>query len=192
MSLLLLDHQDSFTYNLAELIAEVNDTLRLKIIPASQWHLELLEEAKGVILSPGPMIPKNYPGLFPCIEACLSRNIPLLGVCLGHQGIGEYFGARLTRLPEVIHGRKKQIQLTLTDQLFSGLPEHIEVALYHSWVLEKESFPQDLEITGISPEEEIMAIRHRKRPIFGIQFHPESFLTPSGSQLMANFISLCQ
>ena len=190
MGVLLLDHQDSFTYNLAELISEVS-SLPLTIVPSSEWHPDLLEGKKGVILSPGPMRPKDHPGLFPCIEACAEKNIPLLGICLGHQGIGEYFGASLIQLPQVIHGRKKQIEVQASSALFSGLPQAMEVGLYHSWMLQKDTLPEVLKIIGISTENEIMAIRHREKPIFGIQFHPESFLTPQGAQVMSNFISLC-
>ncbi|GMQ27946.1 aminodeoxychorismate/anthranilate synthase component II [Algoriphagus confluentis] len=190
MGLLLLDHQDSFTYNLAELITEVT-SFPLQIISSSSWQPAFLEDIRGVILSPGPMRPKDHPGLFPCIEACAEKNIPLLGVCLGHQGIGEYFGASLIQLPQVIHGRKKSIEVQPSDELFAGLPTLLEVGLYHSWMLEKDTLPEVLEIIGISAENEIMAIRHREKPIFGIQFHPESFLTPQGAQVMSNFISLC-
>lgn len=190
MGVLLLDHQDSFTYNLAELITEVS-SLPLTIVSSSEWHPNLLDGKMGVILSPGPMRPKDHPGLFPCIAACANRNVPLLGVCLGHQGIGEYFGGSLTRLPQVIHGRKKTIQIQPSSPLFAGIPQAMEVGLYHSWMLEKESVPEELDIIGVSAENEIMAVEHREKPIFGIQFHPESFLSPTGAQLMRNFIRLC-
>ena len=140
------------------------------------------------MLSPGPGIPDEA-GLLKAVIEQYAPSKPILGVCLGEQAIGEVFGAKLYNLPKVFHGVQTPIQITTDDYLFRGLPNTINVGRYHSWVVSREQFPSCLEITALSEEGQIMGIRHKQYDVHGIQFHPESILTPQGHEMIRNFVN---
>ena len=146
-----------------------------------------LEEFDKILLSPGPGIPEEAGLLLDVIRTYSGRK-PILGVCLGEQAIGEVFGGKLVNLKEVYHGIQSKIRITADDYIFNGLPEEIAVGRYHSWVVDKETLPACLEITAVSAEGYIMAIRHKDYDVRGIQFHPESVLTPDGKKMIENWI----
>jgi cytidylate kinase len=186
MKVLILDNYDSFTYNLkhyveawgAEVDVKRNDEIAL-------------DEVAGydkIILSPGPGLPAHA-GIMPELIAEYAGKIPLFGVCLGHQCIAEHFGGRLYNLPQVLHGQASICKVQKDDMLFKGLASSFEVGHYHSWVVDTEGFPHDeLEITGLSEDGLIMSLRHRTMDVRGVQFHPESILTPHGRTLLYNWL----
>ncbi len=185
--ILILDNYDSFTYNLYHLVKELgyND---IEVHRNDRIALEEVDRFDKIILSPGPGIPQEAGLLLPVISRYASSK-SMLGVCLGHQAIGEAFGAGLTNLTDVYHGIQSQIRIIRPDTLFEGLNSDIHVGRYHSWVIGRDNFPQELEITAESAEGQIMAIRHQTYDVHGIQFHPESVLTPLGKNILENFLS---
>ncbi len=185
--ILILDNYDSFTYNLYHLVKELgyND---IEVHRNDRIALEEVDRFDKIILSPGPGIPQEAGLLLPVIRRYASSK-SMLGVCLGHQAIGEAFGAGLTNLTDVYHGIQSQIRIIRPDTLFEGLNSDIHVGRYHSWVIGRDNFPQELEITAESAEGQIMAIRHQTYDVHGIQFHPESVLTPLGKNILENFLS---
>lgn len=152
-----------------------------------QFKLTDLQPFDKIILSPGPGIPKEA-GLLMDVIAEYKGKKPILGVCLGHQAIGESFGGTLTNLSDVFHGVQTDIDITVDDYVFAGLNKRIPVGRYHSWVVDAKGFPADLEITAVSEEGQVMALRHKTFDIRGIQFHPESVLTPDGKQMIKNWL----
>lgn len=187
MKTIIIDNYDSFTYNLSHLVKElgVDVTVRRN----DQFKLSDLEGFDNIILSPGPGIPEEAGLLMEVIRTYAGRK-PILGVCLGHQAIGEVFGAKLENLSSVFHGVATEgIQFGI-DPIFAGLPQRIVMGRYHSWVVSKEQFPDCLEVTAESDEGQIMALRHRQFNVHGIQFHPESVLTPEGRTIVKNWLSL--
>ena len=186
MKTVIIDNYDSFTYNLSHLVKELG--AEVTVLRNDQFELPCLEEYDNIILSPGPGIPSEAGQLMDVIRTYKGRK-PILGVCLGHQAIGEVFGARLENLKEVFHGVATPCHL-LEDTIFTGLPKDITIGRYHSWVVAKEDFPTCLEITAISDEGQVMALRHKHYDIHGIQFHPESVLTPNGKEIIKNFMQL--
>lgn len=185
MRTVIIDNYDSFTYNLSHLVKELGTEVH--VVRNDKFQLPDLSVFDKIILSPGPGIPSEAGLLLDVIRHYAGKK-PILGVCLGHQAIGEAFGARLTNLKEVFHGVATPIRLTADDNLFKGLPSTIEVGRYHSWVVDRQQLPSCLEITAESEEGQIMALRHRQHNIHGIQFHPESVLTPNGKTIIKNFI----
>ncbi|MCD8031638.1 MAG: aminodeoxychorismate/anthranilate synthase component II [Bacteroides sp.] len=185
--ILILDNYDSFTYNLYHLVKELgyND---IEVHRNDRIALEEVDRFDKIILSPGPGIPQEAGLLLPVIRR-YAPSKSMLGVCLGHQAIGEAFGAGLTNLTDVYHGIQSQIRIIRPDTLFEGLNSDIHVGRYHSWVIGRDNFPQELEITAESAEGQIMAIRHKTYDVHGIQFHPESVLTPLGKNILENFLS---
>ncbi|MCC8186449.1 MAG: aminodeoxychorismate/anthranilate synthase component II [Bacteroides sp.] len=185
--ILILDNYDSFTYNLYHLVRELgyND---IEVHRNDRIALEEVDRFDKIILSPGPGIPQEAGLLLPVIRRYASSK-SMLGVCLGHQAIGEAFGAGLTNLTDVYHGIQSQIRIIRPDTLFEGLNSDIHVGRYHSWVIGRDHFPQELEITAESAEGQIMAVRHKTYDVHGIQFHPESVLTPLGKNILQNFLS---
>lgn len=153
-----------------------------------QFQLKELEEFDKILLSPGPGIPEEAGLLLDVIRTYAGKK-PILGVCLGEQAIGEVYGGKLTNLDEVFHGIQSPVSLTATDYLFEGLPSTIQVGRYHSWVVDRKDFPDCLEVTAVSEEGYIMALRHRTLDVRGVQFHPESVLTPEGKQMLGNWIN---
>ena len=183
----IIDNYDSFTYNLVHLIKELG--LNVTVVRNNQFSLEDLNTYDRIVLSPGPGIPSEAGLLLDVIKHYAGIK-PILGVCLGHQAIGEVFGAKLKNLSDVFHGVTTKTTQIVDTPLFEGLPKHFQVGRYHSWVVEKEHFPNCLEIIAESKEGLIMALRHRTYNIYGIQFHPESVLTPNGKKIMANWLRI--
>ena len=185
MKILLLDNYDSFTYNLAHLVKELG--AEVDVLRNDKFELEELEKYDKIILSPGPGIPEEAGLLLEVIRTYAGRK-PILGVCLGEQAIGQAFGGKLTNLSEVFHGIQTNVKIKNKDYIFSGLPTEIPVGRYHSWVVDTDGFPEELVITAISSEGQIMALKHREYDVHGIQFHPESVLTPDGKQIVGNWL----
>ena len=186
MKIVIIDNYDSFTYNLAHLVKSLG--AEVTVLRNDRFALEELDAFDKIILSPGPGIPSEAGQLLDIIRTYAGRK-PMLGVCLGHQAIGEVFGARLENLRDVFHGVATEGRQFGTDPLFRGLPERIVMGRYHSWVVGREGFPDCLEITAVSDEGQIMALRHREFDIHGIQFHPESVLTPDGADILRNWLN---
>lgn len=185
MKVVIIDNYDSFTYNLAHLFKELG--AEVTVYRNDQFKMNQLDLFDKIILSPGPGIPSEAGQLLDVINTYASKK-PILGVCLGHQAIGEFFGGRLTNLSEVFHGVATEGTQFTNDYIFDGLPRRIVMGRYHSWVVDKAGFPDCLEITAESDEGQIMALRHRQYDIHGIQFHPESVLTPEGRTMVDNFL----
>ena len=185
MKIVIIDNYDSFTYNLAHLVSELG--AEVSVVRNDQFQLDDLEEFSKIILSPGPGIPSEAGLLCDVIRHYAGRK-PILGVCLGHQAIGEVFGGRLENLSDVFHGVATPCHLVGDDPIFSGLPADITVGRYHSWVVSREGFPDCLEVTALSDEGQVMALRHRELNVRGIQFHPESVLTPDGKKMVQNWL----
>ena len=185
MKIVIIDNYDSFTYNLSHLVKELG--AEVSVVRNDEFELEALDAFDKIILSPGPGIPSEAGLLLEVIRHYAGRK-PILGVCLGHQAIGEVFGGKLTNLSTVFHGVATEGTQLGNDYLFDGLPERITMGRYHSWVVDREGWPEALEVTALSDEGQVMALRHRKMDIHGIQFHPESVLTPDGRHMLENFI----
>ena len=185
MKIVIIDNYDSFTYNLSHLVKALG--AEVTVYRNDQFKLTDLQPFDKIILSPGPGIPKEA-GLLMDVIAEYKGKKPILGVCLGHQAIGESFGGTLTNLSDVFHGVQTDIDITVDDYVFAGLSKRIPVGRYHSWVVDTKGFPVDLEITAVSEEGQVMALRHKTFDIRGIQFHPESVLTPDGKQMIKNWL----
>lgn len=185
MKIVIIDNYDSFTYNLSHLVKALGADVT--VYRNDQFKLSDLQQFDKIILSPGPGIPTEA-GLLMDVIAEYKGKKPILGVCLGHQAIGESFGGTLTNLSDVFHGVQTDIDITVDDYVFAGLNKRIPVGRYHSWVVDAKGFPADLEITAVSEEGQVMALRHKTFDIRGIQFHPESVLTPDGKQMIKNWL----
>ena len=181
----LIDNYDSFTYNLAHLVKQLG--AKVEVFRNDQFTLNQLERFTKIILSPGPGIPEEAGLLMDVIRTYAGRK-PMLGVCLGHQAIAEVFGGKLVNLKEVYHGIATEGTQFGNDPIFSGLPKRIVMGRYHSWVVDRAGFPDCLEVTAMSDDGQIMALRHRNYNIHGIQFHPESVLTPEGATIVRNWL----
>lgn len=184
--ILIFDNYDSFTYNIAHAMRELGISPVVK--RNDRISLDEVEEFDKIIISPGPGIPSEAGLLSQLLERYAGKK-PILGVCLGHQAIGEHFGAKLKNLPKVFHGIATPIEITTDDYLFAGLPDSPKVGRYHSWVVDTEGLPDCLEVTAMSGDGNIMAMRHKTLDIRGVQFHPESILTPDGMQIFRNWIN---
>ncbi|MDD6607079.1 MAG: aminodeoxychorismate/anthranilate synthase component II [Paraprevotella sp.] len=185
MRIVIIDNYDSFTYNLAHLVKELG--AEVEVLRNDQFQIEDLLPYDKIILSPGPGIPSEA-GLLLDVIRQYAPIKPILGVCLGHQAIGEYFGGHLTNLSQVFHGVSSTVSVTTPDYIYNELPDHIEVGRYHSWVVDTQAFPDCLEITSVSEEGQIMSLRHRQYDVRGIQYHPESVLTPDGQKIISNWL----
>ncbi|MBQ0048119.1 MAG: aminodeoxychorismate/anthranilate synthase component II [Prevotellaceae bacterium] len=185
MKIVIIDNYDSFTYNLSHLVKELG--AEVTVYRNDQFEMSQLEEFDKIILSPGPGIPSEAGLLLDVIKSYAGKK-PILGVCLGHQAIGESFGGKLTNIGEVVHGVATPCHITKDDYLFEGLPKDIEIGRYHSWVVDTDAFPECLEVTSTSDEGFIMSLRHREYDIRGIQYHPESVLTPDGKTIIGNWL----
>lgn len=189
--ILVFDNYDSFTYNLVHLIQKIGNQT-VDVYRNDEIALDKVAAYDKIVLSPGPGVPSEAGLLLPLIKAYAAQK-SILGVCLGHQAIGESFGAKLVNLSTVYHGVATPIQVlpnrTTGDRdLFAGLPACLMVGRYHSWVIDRENFPEELEITAEDSNGYIMALRHRQFDVQGVQFHPESVLTPEGEALMRNWL----
>ena len=187
MKIVIIDNYDSFTYNLSHLVKELG--AEVTVVRNDQFRMEELEPYSKIILSPGPGIPSEAGLLLDVIRTYAGRK-PILGVCLGHQAIGEVFGGRLENLSDVFHGVASEGTQLENDEMFFSLPRRITMGRYHSWVVSREGFPDCLEITAVSDEGQIMALKHKELNIRGIQFHPESVLTPDGKKMLQNWLFL--
>lgn len=185
--ILLIDNYDSFSYNLYQLIGSVNPDI--KVIRNDEMTVEEIKTLapEYIILSPGPKRPKDA-GV--CIEVAkrLGKTSKILGVCLGHQSICEAFGATVSYAKELMHGKQSVAAIDNTDEIFKNLPEEITVARYHSLAALPETLPDCLKVIAKTADGEIMAVRHRELPIWGVQFHPESIMTPQGKTILENFL----
>lgn len=184
--ILVFDNYDSFTYNLVHLVEKIGPN-KVEVVRNDRIPLEAVKAYDKIILSPGPGVPGEAGLLLPLIrEYAASKSI--LGVCLGHQAIGEAFGGRLVNLSTVYHGVATPVRVLKTGGLFEGMPETLDVGRYHSWVVSEEGFPAVLEVTARDGKDYIMGLRHRSLDVQGVQFHPESVLTPLGEQILANWL----
>lgn len=204
--ILVFDNYDSFTYNLVHLVEKITHQ-KVDVFRNDEIPLEKVKDYDKIILSPGPGVPEEAGLLLPLIKEYAATK-SILGVCLGHQAIGQAFGGTLTNLSTVYHGVATKIQVgsresgvgsgtnsrfTIHDsrkKLFEGLPDEIEVGRYHSWVVSDENFPDELEVTARDENNLIMALQHKKYDVQGVQFHPESVLTPDGEKIMRNWLSI--
>jgi anthranilate synthase component II len=186
MKILVFDNYDSFTYNLVHLVEKITHT-KVDVYRNDQIALEKIKEYDKIILSPGPGIPSEAGLLLDVIKEYASTK-SILGVCLGHQAIGEAFGGELKNLDTVFHGVATPCHLSSDSELFKGLPEEIEVGRYHSWVVKDEGFPEVLEVTARDNNNYIMGLQHKTYDVQGVQFHPESVLTPDGEAILRNWL----
>ncbi len=188
MKILIIDNYDSFTYNLLHAVQKLGYD-DVEVLRNDKFDMDEVERYDKIILSPGPGIPSEAGELLPLIRR-YGRSKSILGVCLGHQAIGECYGAQLENLSEVYHGVQSTISLTAAHPLFEGVETPIKVGRYHSWVVRSESLPASLEVLAVSAEGQIMAMRHREYDVCSVQFHPESVLTPQGERIISNFLKL--
>lgn len=186
MKILVIDNYDSFVYNLVHYLQELDCEVTIK--RNDQFKLEEVTAYDRILLSPGPGIPDEA-GMLKDIIRTYAGKKPILGVCLGLQAIGEVFGGSITNLSEVYHGVSTKAKIVVNDELFfKGLGDEIEIGRYHSWVVTKDDLPEILEITSLDENGHIMSLRHREFDIRGVQFHPESVLTPKGKEMIKNWI----
>lgn len=191
MKILVFDNYDSFTYNLVHLVEKIIHG-KVDVFRNDQLPLEKVKDYDKIILSPGPGIPEEAGLLLPLIKEYAATK-SILGVCLGHQAIGEAFGGKLENLSTVYHGVATEIGVGSQEsgarsRLFEGLPERIEVGRYHSWIVSDENFPDELEVTARDDNKYIMALQHKTYDVQGVQFHPESVLTPMGEAILRNWL----
>ena len=185
MKIVIIDNYDSFTYNLSHLFKELG--AEVTVYRNDQFVMDQLEPFDKIVLSPGPGIPSEA-GKLPDVIKAYAGKKSILGVCLGHQALGEAFGGKLSNIGEVVHGVATPCHITTDDYIYEGLPKDIEIGRYHSWVVDTADLPSCLEITSVSDEGYIMSLRHREYDIRGIQYHPESVLTPEGKKIIANWL----
>ena len=185
--ILLIDNYDSFSYNLYQLVGEIEPDI--KVIRNDEMTVE---EIRGlhparIVLSPGPGRPEDAGVIIQAVQT-LGKEIPILGVCLGHQAICAAFGATITYAKRLMHGKQSEVKFDLGCPLFAGCPEIAPVARYHSLAADPETIPESLKITALTTDGEVMAVQHKDYPVYGVQFHPESILTPDGKQMLYNFL----
>jgi anthranilate synthase component 2 len=188
MKILIFDNYDSFTYNLVHLVKELGYR-DVTVLRNNKVTLDEIEPFDSIILSPGPGIPAEAGLLLPLIRRFASSK-SILGVCLGHQAIAEAFGGKLINLQDVYHGVATPVKIVVRHRIFTGLPETLETGRYHSWIVDGNAFPDELEITALDEEGHIMALKHKQFDVHGVQFHPESVLTPHGKEMMAQFLKM--
>lgn len=184
----ILDNQDSFSHNLRLLFHRVKG-VEVDVVPTEEYDAQLLDCIDGLVFSPGPGVPDDFPRMKMALRDAEAR-IPILGVCLGHQAIVEYYGGRLYSLRRVCHGMQSELHVDYSkDGLWKNI-NNATVGRYHSFVAYKRSLPRELRITAVDQQGRVMAIQHKTRPIFGVQFHPESYMTNCGVALVKNFIAV--
>jgi len=187
MKIVVIDNYDSFTYNLVHAIKKISG-LPVDVIRNDELELDDLEKYDKIILSPGPGIPDEAGLLMDIIREFAPRK-SMLGVCLGHQAIGEAFGAGLTNMSHVLHGIATPVtQISSDPVLFENVPGQFEAGRYHSWIVNREGFPDSLEVTSVDENGQIMSMKHRQYDVRGVQFHPESILTPEGEKMIRNWL----
>ena len=186
MKILVLDNYDSFTYNLVQMIEQIM-AQKVDVFRNDQILLEDIDKYDKIILSPGPGIPKEAGILLEVIKKYASTK-SILGVCLGQQAIAEAFGGSLINLSEIFHGVATEATQIKDHRLFRNLPEKLQVGRYHSWAVNPEDFPEELEITSVDESGMIMSLKHKAYDVHAVQYHPESILTPDGKQILENFL----
>jgi len=189
MRLLLIDNYDSFTYNLAQYLGELGATVEVRRNDSIDLDEVRNIDPDAIVLSPGPGHPGNRRDFGICSDILggVSPFVPTLGVCLGHQGIAQCYGGRVVRAQRIMHGKASMVEHD-SSALFDGVPSPFQAGRYHSLIVEACSLPSALKVTAVTKEGEVMGIRHREHPIEGVQFHPESVLTPQGKSILANFL----
>ena len=187
--ILLIDNFDSFSYNLYQLAGGIQPNI--KAVRNNEVTPESIRSLKPshIIISPGPGKPADAGNCIPVIKA-IAGEIPILGVCLGHQAIVEAFGGKVIHAGRLVHGKADNISINSSHRLFRGVGDRMQAARYHSLAAEKESLPDCLEVLGMSEDNEIMAIAHKELPVYGVQFHPESIMTPQGDVILRNFLEI--
>lgn len=192
MRVLVVDNYDSFVFNLVQYLGQLgvdavvwrNDDPNLADVGA------VVRDFDGILISPGPGTPDRAGASIPLVRACAEQSVPLLGVCLGHQAIGEAFGATVTRAPELLHGKTSEV-FHIGAGVLAGLPDPFTATRYHSLTVLEETLPEEVEVLGRTESGIVMAMRHRTLPIHGVQFHPESVLTQGGHRMLANWLGVC-
>ncbi|NLY43382.1 MAG: aminodeoxychorismate/anthranilate synthase component II [Clostridiaceae bacterium] len=187
--ILLIDNYDSFSYNLVQLAGTINDDIR--VIRNDEMTAEEINKMNPshIIISPGPGYPKHA-GICKEVINHMKGKVPILGICLGHQAIGEVFGASIVPAKRLMHGKQSNIHIANGSSIFKGLPPIIQAARYHSLIVQRTSLPDELLVIAEDDEGEVMGLKHRDYEIYGLQFHPESILTPKGAVIMNNFLSI--
>ena len=188
---LLIDNYDSFSYNLVQLIGELTDG-NIKVVRNDEITIDEIRKMnpESIIISPGPGKPEDA-GICENVVRQLKDEYPILGVCLGHQSICEVFGAKVTYAKQLMHGKQSEMTILKEDPIFEGLGESFKGARYHSLSADRNTIPDELEVIAIDGKDgEVMAVKHKEYPIYGLQFHPESVLTPEGKKLVNNFLKL--
>ncbi len=188
-NVVIIDNYDSFTYNLVHLINEIIDG-EVTVFRNDQFDIGVLEAYDYIILSPGPGLPEEA-GLLKDVIRTYGSTKKIFGVCLGLQAIGEVYGGKLKNLSKVFHGMKTTMTQTENiDPIFEGISQNFDAGRYHSWVIDRQSSPETLDITAVDNDGEIMAARHKQYQVYGVQFHPESIMTPDGRTMLTNFLNL--
>jgi anthranilate synthase component 2 len=188
---LIIDNYDSFTYNLYQLIGTIEPDIRaIRNDAMTVSEIEKLAPS-AIVLSPGPGKPEDA-GICEEVVRILGGRIPILGVCLGHQAICEVYGGTVAHARHLMHGKQSEAEVDNSSPIFEGLPESIKVARYHSLSLVPETLPECLEVIGTADDGEIMAVQHRNYPVYGLQFHPESIMTPDGITMLKNFLNIAK
>jgi anthranilate synthase/aminodeoxychorismate synthase-like glutamine amidotransferase len=190
MRILIIDNYDSFTYNLVQYMGELGADLDVRRNDCASVSSLMEEAPQGLVISPGPGVPENAGVSIEAVRRFGESGTPVLGVCLGHQSIGEAYGGKTVRAKTIMHGKTSAIEHD-EKGVFAGLPQPFQATRYHSLVIDQASLPSALEVTARTADGEIMGVRHREQPVEGVQFHPESILTDVGKSLLANFLALC-
>ena len=183
----MIDNNDSFTMNVNQILTELNS--EVIIVNYNDFTLDMADEFNQIVISPGPSHPNEYPKIFQFLEQYKTKK-KILGICLGHQIIGLYFGAKLKQIENVVHGKQSRNKIISINPLYSNIQDNCQIGRYHSWVLDRGSIPNDLEILSVAEDNQVMSIKHRQFKIIGLQFHPESFITQCGSKLLENWLNL--
>lgn len=189
MRIIVIDNYDSFTWNLVHAVRKLTGA-EVKVFRNDEVDMEELEGCDKILLSPGPGIPSEA-GMMPALIRELAPRKSILGVCLGHQAIGEAFGARLLNMETVLHGIATPVHIVSNENpLYQGIPATFDAGRYHSWIVDREDFPECLEITAVDGENRIMSLRHRRYDVQGVQYHPESVLTHIGEKIIENWLEM--
>ena len=187
MKLLIINNHDSFTFNLVDLIRRLN--VPFDVLNVEDLKADTPESYSHILISPGPDVPSAYPQLFSMLENYYQKK-SILGVCLGHQTLCEFFGGSLYNLASVRHGQKRTLKVRSISPLFLNLPQVFHIGLYHSWAVREDDFPECLDITALCDENVVMAMQHKTLPIYGVQFHPESYMSEFGEQILRNWLAI--
>jgi anthranilate synthase component II len=189
--ILLIDNYDSFTFNLYHFLGDLGVEIEVRRNDSLTSQEALAMRPEAILLSPGPCTPNDAGICLPLIGAATAAGVPLLGVCLGHQAVGQAFGGTVARAPEPVHGKVWEVHHRGTD-VFAGLPSPFRATRYHSLVVRREDLPPELEVTAWTEDGVVMGLAHRSLPVWGVQFHPESIASQHGHDLLRNFLSLAK